>query len=888
MIPDAPFDVSIVTAVYDVARYLPEFLASIEAQRGVDLSRVEIVAVDDGSTDESLDVLRRWQESSRLTLTVLTKPNGGQATARNVGLERARGTWVTFTDPDDTLDPDYLGCVLRFVREHPDVELVGTNLVLHDDASGRLADTHPLRRRFADGDRLVDLDRTPDLFYASAPAAFFRRSRIEAIGLRFDPAIRPNFEDGHFCTVYLLDCQAPLVGFVASARYHYRKRSDGSSTLQNSLVRPERYTVVPRAGYLDVLERAAARHGRAPEWLQTLVVYELSWFFGAEHAAGGSTAAVGPVADEFTVLLRRIRGHLDRHVVEGFAVRWMDNVWRQILLDGLGDEPWHSPNAVVAAVDEAQELVKVVHRFVGEEPPVEYFAAGLPVTPVHTKVRDHVYFDRVLLRERIAWLPRERALRVRVAGRFLEIAAAWPGATPSQVDPVPRSTGTPVGETMLDVALSQPRRALDAVRRRVVRRLAATSRVRRAYADAWVLMDRLHDADDSAEHLFVYLRDNRPDINAWFTVEAGTPDYERLRAGRHGDRVVAHGSHRWELLMLSCVHLISSHIDLPVHRPPRILKILRPARPTWRFTFLQHGVIKDDLSRWLNPKQIDLFVTSTAGEHASIAGNATPYAFSSKEVRLTGLPRFDRLRRAAEAVPPQERTLLLVAPTWRHWLLPPAARQSQRRTVRDDFLETDFARQWLAVLGSTELADLAQERGLRIGFLPHPNLQSVLPMLDLPAHVEPLAFDGGGIQRLFATAAVLLTDYSSMAFNAAYVDRPVVYFQFDADRVTAGAHVGRAGYFDYGRDGFGPVTDTPERTVEAVREIVARGCLPAPEYARRIERTFVLRDGRCCERVVEAVEQLTRSAPRPAPVRTGSRTVPASRVDLDSVSPSRV
>jgi GT2 family glycosyltransferase len=887
-VTSAPFDVSIVTAVYDVARYLPEFFASIEAQRGVDLRRIEVVAVDDGSTDDSLDVLRRWEERSGVAVTVLTKPNGGQATARNFGLERARGEWVTFTDPDDTLDPDYLANVLRFVREHPDVELVGTNLHLHDDETRRRSDTHPLRRRFADGDRLVDLDRTPDLFYASAPAAFFRRSRIEAMGLRFDPAIRPNFEDGHFCTVYLLQCPAPLVGFVASARYHYRKRSDGSSTLQNSLARPERYTVVPRAGYLDVLDRAARRRGRAPEWLQTLVVYELSWFFGAEHAAGGSTAAVGSVADEFMGLLRQIRAHLDRHVIEGFRVRWMDNVWRQILLDGLGDDPWHSEYAVVAQVDEEQELVKVVHRFVGEEPPVEYYSAGVQVTPAHTKVRDHVYFDRVLLRERIAWLPRERALRVRVRGRFLEICTAWAGAAPTEIDAVPRSAGPRTAETMLDVALWQPLRALDAVRRRAVRRLAATSWVRRTYADAWVLMDRLHDADDSAEHLFAYLRDNRPDVNAWFTVEAGTPDYERLKAGRHGDRVVAHGSHRWELLMLNCVHLISSHVDAPVHRPPRILKILRPATPTWRFTFLQHGVIKDDLSRWLNPKRIDLFVTSTAGEHASIAGSATPYTFSSKEVRLTGLPRFDRLRRAAEAVAPQDRTLLLVAPTWRHWLLPPAGRASQRRTVRDDFLETDFARHWLAVLRSPELADLAARRGLQVGFLPHPNLQSALPVLDLPAHVEPLAFDGGAIQRLFATAAVLVTDYSSMAFNAAYVDRPVVYFQFDAEQVTSGAHVGRAGYFDYARDGFGPVTDTAAATVAAVREIVARGCVPAPEYVRRIEQTFVQRDGRCCERVVEAVEQLTRRAPRPAPVRTGARTVPASRVDVDAVSPSRV
>ncbi|MFN0283284.1 MAG: glycosyltransferase family 2 protein, partial [Kineosporiaceae bacterium] len=98
MIP-APFVISVVSAVYDVARYLPEFLASLENQRGVDVGTVELVAVDDGSCDDSLEVLRRWQARGTLRMTVLTKPNGGQGSARNLGLEHATGEWVTFTDP---------------------------------------------------------------------------------------------------------------------------------------------------------------------------------------------------------------------------------------------------------------------------------------------------------------------------------------------------------------------------------------------------------------------------------------------------------------------------------------------------------------------------------------------------------------------------------------------------------------------------------------------------------------------------------------------------------------------------------------------------------------------------------------------------------------------
>ncbi len=207
-------DVSIVTAVHDVARYLPQFIASIESQRGTDLDRVEVIAVDDGSTDASLLILRQWQQVSVLPITVLSRPNGGQAAARNLGLQHARGAWVTFIDPDDSVGPRYLSQVLKFIHRHPQAELVGTALIIRDDRTGRRQDSHPLRHRHRT-DRLVDLNREPGYFYASAPAAFLRRTRIEALGLRFDEGLRPTFEDGHFCARYLLGCPTPWVGLLS-------------------------------------------------------------------------------------------------------------------------------------------------------------------------------------------------------------------------------------------------------------------------------------------------------------------------------------------------------------------------------------------------------------------------------------------------------------------------------------------------------------------------------------------------------------------------------------------------------------------------------------------------------------------------------------------------
>jgi CDP-glycerol glycerophosphotransferase (TagB/SpsB family) len=126
-------------------------------------------------------------------------------------------------------------------------------------------------------------------------------------------------------------------------------------------------------------------------------------------------------------------------------------------------------------------------------------------------------------------------------------------------------------------------------------------------------------------------------------------------------------------------------------------------------------------------------------------------------------------------------------------------------------------------------------------------------MMDLPDHVTPLSYEGGDPQELFARARVFVTDFSSIAFNAAYLERPVVYYQFDEETVLEGGHVGRRGYFDYRRDGFGPVAEDKDTAVAATVDALAHGPAPTPEYQARIDASFTERDGRCCERVVEHV-----------------------------------
>ena len=116
--------------VYNGARYLDESVASIREQT---LRDIEILIVDDGSTDETPAMLARYAvEDPRIRL--LHADHQGPASARNVGLAQARGRLVALMDADDIARPDRLALQLAFLRQNPDVVALGCISVAHRSA----------------------------------------------------------------------------------------------------------------------------------------------------------------------------------------------------------------------------------------------------------------------------------------------------------------------------------------------------------------------------------------------------------------------------------------------------------------------------------------------------------------------------------------------------------------------------------------------------------------------------------------------------------------------------------------------------------------------------------------------------------------------------------
>ncbi|WP_346428235.1 CDP-glycerol glycerophosphotransferase family protein [Campylobacter jejuni] len=261
-----------------------------------------------------------------------------------------------------------------------------------------------------------------------------------------------------------------------------------------------------------------------------------------------------------------------------------------------------------------------------------------------------------------------------------------------------------------------------------------------------------------------------------------------------------------------------------------------------QFIFLQHGVILNDLSQWLNSKKIGLFITSTQMEYNSIASDYNRYKFTEKEIVLTGLARHDSLVKNNQINTRQ----ILIMPTWRKKLA-----YLDEEAIQKLFLKSEYFLRFNSLLNSEQLKQIHDECLYDIVFNLHPLIIPYLKEFDIPSYIK-VADRNESLQKLFCNSSLMITDYSSVAFEMAYLKKPIIYYQFDKEDFFS-SHTLQKGYFDYERDGFGPVVFDELSLFENLKEILENNCTLSDKYNDNINYTFKFMDGKCCERIYKSI-----------------------------------
>lgn len=216
---------SFIIPIYNVSKWLGRCIASIRNQ-GLTPDDYEIIAVNDGSTDDSLQVLEdflaREKQSGVATapVVIVDQPNRGLSAARNTGFRHARGNYVWWVDSDDTLEACFAPRLLeRAERERLDVLCFGLNLV--DESKGS-SSRYPIedktKGRTVRGEEFLLNCAMP----AAAWTAIYRRGFIERYGLQFMEGV--VHEDQEFTPrAYFLSRR---IAFEDVAVYNYYQREE--------------------------------------------------------------------------------------------------------------------------------------------------------------------------------------------------------------------------------------------------------------------------------------------------------------------------------------------------------------------------------------------------------------------------------------------------------------------------------------------------------------------------------------------------------------------------------------------------------------------------------------------------------------------------------------
>ena len=298
--------VSVIVPVYNSAKYLSKCMDSLLGQGLGD--RMEILLINDGSSDNSLDLCQGYAEKHK-SITVIDQPNQGVSAARNAGIKAARGKYIMFVDSDDTLSKNSVRNICDFFdRHYSETDLVTYPLAYDRGKGGNV--TH-FRYDILRESGIYGLDEYP---YISQTTVNICVKNKGDENLLFDTGLFLA-EDQLYVTENLKELAA--IGYCADARYTYYLHG---SNVSRTLNQPE-YAFAQMVKYYTRLTELAQQYTNMERYIQCLLIYNFSFRFNKDELVPRSADKVKEAQQistlsQFASIIddRLIMGHPDMSI----------------------------------------------------------------------------------------------------------------------------------------------------------------------------------------------------------------------------------------------------------------------------------------------------------------------------------------------------------------------------------------------------------------------------------------------------------------------------------------------------------------------------------------------------------------------------------------------
>lgn len=353
--------------------------------------------------------------------------------------------------------------------------------------------------------------------------------------------------------------------------------------------------------------------------------------------------------------------------------------------------------------------------------------------------------------------------------------------------------------------------------------------------DIWVIGERPYKAQDNGYFFFKYMRENYPKKKVYYVIEKDSPDLDKVKG--LGNILYFKSRKHIKYMLLADVILCSHHTDFlyPV-RSQRFKKAVAAKK-----VFLQHGILgtKNILANYgkdAHTFETDLFLVSSEFEKEIVVDD---FGYLPKEVEVTGLSRFDTLLNPD--VPTKNQ--LLIIPTWRNWL-----------NEKETFVKSEYYSRYLALLQSEELRTFSKKYSMDILFCLHPNMQHYTHLFEQDG-VTIVHQGDRDVQVLMKESKLMITDYSSVGFDFSFLDKPVIYYQFDREKFLGKD----PSHLNLDQDLPGSIVLNQEDLFETLNLYGQSHFAISEESKKRAKKFLTYRDRQTNERIFQAVSTLTSS-----------------------------
>lgn len=349
----------------------------------------------------------------------------------------------------------------------------------------------------------------------------------------------------------------------------------------------------------------------------------------------------------------------------------------------------------------------------------------------------------------------------------------------------------------------------------------------------WLICETERTARDNGIVFYKYMIKEHKEIKCYYAIDKKSNDYNSIR---EIENIIQWSSLKHYFYYMAATKNVSSHKEgNPNHMLFTILHLY--LKLFNNRVFLQHGVLYQNF---------DMFHKKNTYFKIFICGAKPEYEFVKEkygyedEVKYTGLARFDNLHNTKP-----DSNVILYMPTWRRWL-----------DTKEKLIGSEYYKKIMSFINSKELENLLNEKDKYLYFCPHGGLRDFKEVFYTNnSRVKIIDISKVDIQKTLIEGSLLITDFSSLHTDFAYMKKPIIYYQYD-EKDFKEKHYGKNKYntyYDFRKDGFGEVVNDEKNLLIEIDNNIESNFKEDEKYVERIRKFFELYDNKNCERIYEVI-----------------------------------